>query len=95
MYADCRDGDIDDFASMADQIQFDVHVLDLRENELDQLPDDVFGRYNDLEKLLLDDNDKLKDGIEEAAFRGLMKLKALHARFIKDSLKIFKDFKIR
>ena len=65
---DCRDGDIDEFSDIKDQIQYDVNTLDLRENGICGLHDDDFGSYSELEKLFLDDNE-LKDNIEQATFR--------------------------
>ena len=81
-WVDCRDGGIDDITDVLENIPEDVNVLDLKDNDMNQIPDGAFMRFSKLDTLHLDDNEDLGDSMGKEVFRGLFNLKQLTAKDI-------------
>ena len=81
-WVDCRDGGIDDITDILEYIPEDVNVLDLKDNDMNQIPDGAFMRFSELDTLHLDDNEDLGDSMGKEVFRGLFNLKQLTAKDI-------------
>ena len=82
-WVDCRDAGINDITNVLETVPEDVNVLDLKDNDMDQIPDGAFVRFTDtLDTLHLDDNHDLGDSMGKEVFRGLFNLKQLTAKDI-------------
>ena len=81
-WVDCRDGGIDDITEVLEYVPENVNVLDLKDNDMNQIPDGAFVRFSELDTLHLDDNHDLGDSMGKEVFRGLFNLKQLTAKDI-------------
>jgi len=57
-----------------------MNILDLKDNEFDILDDRAFLKFSLLERLYLDDNEHLGEGLGREVFMGLFNLVELTAR---------------
>ena len=82
LWVDCRQQELHDFNDIKDLLPEDMNILDLKDNEFDMLDDRAFINFGLLERLHLDENDHLGEGLGREVFMGLFNLIELTAKDI-------------